>query len=327
MLGPESLFSPRQWLHPGTLLDQAPLLLAVLSANTILSLIVTIGVAGIRAKFLPAERPRIPIRLMLLGMLLPGFGPVLIALIGILSPLLGHHQLWIRGRRATPPPFAPEIPVYAAHFGAAGASIRLRHGGDDPESVRALLAIERHKSTYDVALLREAMGASSETLRLLAYSSLDRRESTIQQLIYRLDSALASATGTQAAMLHRELAGLHLELIYQGLSRETLATHHLEQASHHLVSARPFYSADSRLALIESQLALHQGNSTRAMEALARADRAGAAAARVIAYRAEIAWKAHDYAEVKRQLASNPLLACLPKIGPVIQRWRKSCQL
>lgn len=323
MYGPESLLQIGNLTRAGSLQTEITPLLVIFLTNMVIAITSALLVVGVRASDLSQKRSKLLFLFSALGSLVPGIGPILIILLGLAIPVFGAKKRDVPASIAKLPPFAPEIPVRPAHFGAGGASMRLRHSSGGKESkIQALLAIERHQSSEDVNLIREVMNASDDSIRLLAYTSLDRRETTIQKLIHRVRSALdETSEASQIAILRRELADLHLELVYQGLTRQSLAEHHLEEAKRYIDAARPSLHTDPRLAIIEFKLYRFLGDITQSSAALAKAEQVGAAPARVLAYRAEISWERREYSAVRGLLKSEPLLKIFPKIGPVAYFW------
>lgn len=322
----EALASSAFWLGRGSN-GHIEIVLLMLALNAAFSLAATAGALAVTPSLRQRKRRGILLVFALFGTVIPGFGLLLPLLMLLALPRLGNKYARMRPRLSTPPPFAPEIRVKAARFGVAGASERLRQPAgritNTDTAMHALLAIERHHGAQDVSLLRATMRHRDEHLRLLAYNSLDRRETTINHTIQRLHETLKNSSQATAPHLHKELAILYFELIYQGLAHEGLVHHRLKQCQHHIDRAQKSLTDDPRLLTLAARLRLRQNDYSGARSLFEKAEVAGALNSRIAAYQAELAWQRRDYTTMRRLLGSDFLLGKLPTIGPVAQRWQR----
>ena len=316
------LASPGVWFEPGV--DAAPLVLALLGLNAVFSLLFSLLIV----RLLPAKLRRRPIRNALaiaaMGALLPLLGPMLLLVIGIVFPWLEKGRSPLRPEHLSKADFAEEVRPHSARFGAGGAWARLQ-GRDGVEGTRALLAIEHRRSALSTHLLTQSLSHEDETVRLLAYNLLERRERAIVAQLSALESRL-DALPDAKRWLAMEAAALHLEFIYLEPVQGSLRQTHIEAAKRLLEDAgppdvsMPWYP---RWRLLRGRVEWLAGDADAAAREFEQALTAGCAPVRALPWLLEQAWQARDYAAFERLLKAHPVHPMIPLIGPVVSLWRK----
>jgi hypothetical protein len=316
-----------RWLQPDSLPAAASMVIGLLLANVLLSTLAAVLTHALLPRRLRGRTALDILALAALGSLLPVLGPLLLLVVGLLYPHLEKDARRPRPKVVRQPAYAAEVRGHASRFGAGGALARLRSAGPESGSgSRALLAIATRRSRETTHLLRGALSHPDETLRLLAHNLLARREEAIIAQMSRLEEHRRTR-GLGAPQTTLDLAELHLEFVYLGIVSGGLRQMHLD-AAQQLIEAMGEPPADAawrgRLLLVRARLnqqrlpAVQEVDVTRDYE-LARA--AGAAPARALPWLLESAWRARDYARLRRLLERNPLYRHIPLIGPVAKIW------
>ncbi len=303
----------------------APLLFALLGANTLLSLLL----ATLTQALLPRRLQLHPVRNVLaitgLGSLLPVLGPLFLLVVGLLFPLLEKAPARRLPQLLPNPSFASEVSAISGHFGAGGALARLR-GMDNRQGARALMAIEHRRNALTTRVISQTLGHPDETLRLLAYNLLERREKAIVAQLGRIDARLDTQP-SDAVRVALEGVELHLEFIYLGIAQGSLRDAHLAAAGQLLerIGEAPQDAAwRPRWLLLRArwlQLRGESGTEADIGNCYRAALAAGAAPARALPWLLEQAWKARDYAAIRQLIGAYPPHPGIPLLGPVAVRW------
>lgn len=239
------------------------------------------------------------------------FVPILGAL-GVLAaifpalylPRLHDPQAW-QAQGVPALPFRPQEQRHSLMFGDGGLQDVLRHASDPERRLAALMATRRMPGRDAVPILKLALRDPADDVRLLAYSMLDQKESRINQRIEAALLQLTSATEQQRGALHTGLARSYWELAYLGLAQGGVLEHVLGQAAEHLTLALQV-AEEPDLHVLGGRIAIEQGELELAREHLQKAEAAGIDAAKLLPFRAEIAFLSGRYAEISGLLAALP---------------------
>lgn len=315
------------WFQPASASSAAPLMLALLLANVLLTTLTAVLIhVNLPRRLRKRTIPNV-FTLIALGSMLPLLGPVLLLLIGLVYPHLEQGSHHPPPKLVRQPTYTAEVRGHVSHFGAGGALARLRTSTPYSQyGSRALLAIATRRSRETTDLLRGALSHPDETLRLLAHNLLARREEAIVAQMSRLETHRRTH-GFSSAQTTLDLAELHLEFVYLGIVSGGLRQMHLEAAQQLIDSiGEPPVEAAWRNRLLLTRARLNQQREPAAHESdVARdyelAREAGAAPARALPWLLERAWRARDYSRLRDLLERNPLYRHIPLIGPVARLW------
>lgn len=319
------------WMHPASAGAAIVSIVSLLLANALFSLLfatITQGLLPVRLRQTAALNV---LALTVFGSLLPGVGPVLLLLLGVICPYLQKGPQPVPPRLLLRPTYASGIQSRFSYFGAGGALVRLRDARPgSPQGSRALLAVETLRNQESISLISDALSHSDETLRLLAHNLLAKREESIVGHMSRLEAQLGRKDHRNQARAMLELAELHLEFLYLGFVTGSLKAMHLDAAQRLLDAlGEPPESVPwhTRFKVLRARLRRQYG--VAGGEALIRQDyeqalSAGAAPARALPWLLEQAWHTRDYARIHELLARHRLYAQIPLIGPVAERWERS---
>jgi hypothetical protein len=253
----------------------------------------------------------------------PLFGGIVV-LVGCAS------AAWFPARTGTaryggvpPPQFVSYLISRVSHGGGARLQARLTNSRvAASERLSALAAIQSMSTRTTGSLLRELLADPIEDVRLVAYGTLDRAENEIMQQIFRTTQMLESASGDgERHAVHRRLAELYFELVYQNLVQDAVYRHTLDQVDHHALAALEADDTDAALWLIRGRVALVKGQPNEAGLYIDRAEALGFPRERLVPWLAESAFVLGDYARVRQLLDSRGSTATLPVLKPVVHYW------
>jgi hypothetical protein len=270
------------------------------------------------------DRPRAALLfLFCVSFFLPAAG-----MIGMLTMAIMARVASVRGTRRRfdlhpDPIYDPRGGEVAAVRASGGVRVQLANTSVPAEArLRALLTVQSMPARMANPLIREMLSDPSEDLRLIAYGILDTREKTINARIHAATLRLAQAGEHERASLHKQLAELYCELIYQGLVHGVLREHAAAQARAHVDRAMAIDSRDAALHGRSGQIALSSRDYRTAELALQRALELGLPESRVLPYLAEVAFRTRRFGEVRSLVRRLARLASTPRIDHVIAYWR-----
>jgi hypothetical protein len=202
-------------------------------------------------------------------------------------------------------PFRPQERGKALMFNDGGLQDVLRHAPDAEKRLTALFATRRMPAREAIPILKLALRDSSDDVRLLAYSMLDKQESEINLRIETALRQLAAAEGAHRIALHDALARWYWELAYLGLAQGSVLEHVLGQAREH--AEQTLGDATYPYAhVLAGRIALEQARLDAATTHFDDAEAAGVGVLTLAPFRAEIAFIEGRYEDVPRQLATLP---------------------
>ncbi|MGN6651870.1 hypothetical protein [Trinickia sp.] len=309
-------------LHAGRFADPLAALLA-------LQAVVAIAEAIAFRRLLPLElrepRRSVLLHLWLGCMLVPCVG-------GLIEVLAATWGKWVPMRRSLRdagvvgrPEFVSYLVSRVAHGGGARVQSRLANTrAATNDRLAALVAIQGLPTHTTGALLRDLLGDPVDDLRLLAYGTLDQAENEIVHKISDSKDALhVAASDDERRALHRRLAELHFELVYQQLAQGDVYQHTLKQADEHAQRAQalPGGERDAALWVLRARLALAQHRPIDAAPLLERANALGFPRERLLPWLAEVAFLQGQHARAAEFVAALAQGAAAPPLKPVVDYW------
>ncbi|MGH8782549.1 tetratricopeptide repeat protein [Paraburkholderia sp.] len=221
------------------------------------------------------------------------------------------------------PEFVTYLVSRVSHGGGARLQARLVNTQvAASDRLSALVAIQSMPTRTTGTLLRDLLADPIEDVRLIAYGTLDRAENEIMQKIFQTSQTLdEAADDAQRHAIHRRLAELYFELVYQNLVQGAVYKHTLEQADRHAQAALATDASDAALWLIRGRLALANSDADAAGQYMDRALALGFPRERLVPWLAEVAFLRGDYPRVGELLASLGNAAALPVLKPVVRYW------
>jgi len=243
---------------------------------------------------------------------------------------------WVLGRLLPAPGRGGGIAAVGLPEFVSGLVARVSHGGGArlraqlsneraplPERLNALAAMQAMPARSASPLLRTLLADNADDVRLLAYGMLDGAEKRLtQQILAELPRLESAATPQARGEIHKRLADLYWELIYQNLVQGDVYRHTAEQAEHHAAAALAADRGNAALWFMRGRLALARRDTDRARDWLTHAESLGFARERVVPLLAEAAYLERDYAEVRALMAAFGSASPLPLLRPVLRYWQ-----
>ncbi|MFX1716140.1 hypothetical protein [Paraburkholderia sp. A1RO-5L] len=315
-------------LHPnaGSVIPAGPLANALL-----LQALAAAAEAIVFRAMLPAAQ-REPGRTALAHLwVLSFFVPCVGGLLEVLASHAGARLAIARQSRALDvvgrPEFVSHLVSRVSHAAGARVQARLanRHGATG-DRLAALVSIQQLPTRTTGELLRNLLADPVDDLRLLAYGMLDQAENEIVNAIFACRDALERA-GTEAEQqtLHRQLAELHFELVYQRLAQGDVYHHAIAEAEKHARCAQTLAHGerDAALYLLLARLALARDRADEAAPLLARARELNFPRERLLPWLAEAAFRQGHHAEATAIVGELARHAGTPALKPVIDYWTR----
>lgn len=220
----------------------------------------------------------------------------------------------------------PQFTTYRNHEGTGfrGGQVRAQlNNVNTPldQRLKALIAVQDTPARATGNMLRDLLADAADDIRLLAYGILDGKEKQITQRILdnrqRLETIAASMDRQDRAeqsRLHKAIAELYWELIYQNLVQGDMQSYSADQVRHHIDAALVARGDDAGLWFLLARLELQQRRVSVAEIALMQAQRTGFARERLLPYIAELRFLQGRHGDVRAlfvELAGRPGIPAL----------------
>jgi hypothetical protein len=223
-----------------------------------------------------------------------------------------------------------ESPRFTTHrhqegTGFRGGQVRAQLGNAQApldQRMKALVALQDTPAHATGELLRKLLADPADDIRLLAYGILDNKEKAVMSRIREAQAALDGARDALDRHAgHKRIAELYFELIYQDLVQGDMRSFAADQVRSHIGAAHRISADDAGLWFMLARLELQARNTDAAQGALARAEAAGFAHARLLPYVAELRFLQGRHEEVRRMFAELQPDAELPAIAAMRRYW------
>ncbi|WP_338364809.1 protein PelE [uncultured Pseudoalteromonas sp.] len=250
--------------------------------------------------------------LFLLLFTLPVFGilGVVFAITFALSKPLKNNNIAIEEHKVPTLPFEARSVSATPIYSMGGLKAILKHASEPNKRLNAVMAARHMSDAQAIPILKLALKDLEDDIRLLAYSTLDGKETKINEKISQYQQAIANTTQQpQLSILQRQQAELYWELSYLGLAQGALKEYVLEKAESLTLTSIKFNPQPASYVFLgRIQLALNKLN--EAQQCLNLATQLGMARRHVLPYKAEVAFGLHNYTDCQRYLEE---LALQPK--------------
>ena len=286
------------------------------------------GLLALLARMLVPQRYREPRLLVLTCFFAANF---FMPLAGLLCFVVGLAvaKLWPRneGSQDFDTTHLPRFTTHRNHEGTGfrGGQVRAQLGNAAaplPQRLKALVAVQDAPARVTGTLLRDLLADPADDIRLLAYGILDNKEKQITQRIVEHRQRLERSTSpAESADLHKRLAELYWELIYQNLVQGDMQAFAVDQVRHHGYQALRQNDSDAGLWFRLARMELNAGRLDAAEHALQQAQLNGFARERLLPYWAEQRFLQKRYAEVRVLFEELAGQAGVPALGQARRYW------
>ncbi|CAM3745038.1 hypothetical protein VA7868_03383 [Vibrio aerogenes CECT 7868] len=260
---------------------------------------------------LPVRYRRFPafafLFLFLFAVSLPVLGMIgcLVAIVaGVHYPLVKKQDV-LEEHLVPALPFEPDQISLTPRYSRGGVAAILKYAKDVDKRLFAVVTTRNMDDREAIPILRQALKDTDDDIRLLAYSSLDKKETAINDDIHALKKQLAgqfitSLTGT--ATCHHQIARKYWELSYLGLSQGALRQYVLEKAAFHAEQSLMYEHAVTTEILL-AKIWLMMSRYEQSQTLFEKIARSGVPLQQTYPYLAEIAFKTGQYQKCQAYLA------------------------
>ncbi|SHO56904.1 tetratricopeptide repeat protein [Vibrio quintilis] len=198
-------------------------------------------------------------------------------------------------------PFEPDQISLTPRYSRGGVAAILKYARDVDKRLFAVVTTRNMEDREAIPILKQALKDTDDDIRLLAYSSLDKKETAINDDIHVLKKQLAgqfisSFTGT--ASCHHQIARKYWELSYLGLAQGALRQYVLEKAAFHAGQSLMYEPAVTTEILL-AKIWLMMGRYEQAQTLFEKAAQSGVPVRQTYPYLAEIAYKTKQYQQCR----------------------------
>lgn len=242
--------------------------------------------------------------LFLLLFTLPVFGilGVVFAITFALSKPLKNDDIDIIEHKVPALPFEARTVSATPIYSIGGLRAILKHASEPNKRLSAVMAARHMSDNQAIPILKLALKDLEDDIRLLAYSTLDSKETKLNEKISDIQHAIERTTQQpKLSHLQRQQAELYWELSYLGLAQGALKKYVLEKAENLTLKSMSFSKMPaSYIFLGRIQLAL--GKFSAAQQSLMTATQLGMARRHVLPFKAEVAFELNNYTDCQRYL-------------------------
>ncbi|MFK7861635.1 MAG: hypothetical protein AB8B64_22665 [Granulosicoccus sp.] len=203
-----------------------------------------------------------------------------------------------------------------------GFTEHLLYSTDDNDIYHKVLASANVRTSLAVDTLKQAMQHRDEKVRLTAYKTLDRKVTTLNKEIQRLEKELATTEDRSTSDRWLQIASNYWELVTLEGAEVVARKQLLSKAASAAIKAVAQLPGNRNAHLVLGRISLAQGDTRRAYVALERAQALGMPGDKVLPYLAECAYLDKDMSRVQRLLAGlDPSIVAYPPLSHVARYW------
>ena len=187
-------------------------------------------------------------------------------------------------------------------YGSAALRGIISFSTNDDQRISAVNAIRFLPNKESIPLLKIALNDLSDDVRLLAYSSLDKIEFSLNEAIESQQKIFAIKPSAKSA---HQIAQYFWELYYLGLADSPLKDHYLVKAREYLIEASDFEDL-AKVHLLLGKVFLAEQSYVNAIISLEKALQGGLLKKQVAPYLAEAAFMMKNYKKVREYIQYLP---------------------
>jgi hypothetical protein len=187
-------------------------------------------------------------------------------------------------------------------YGAAALRGIISFSSNEDQRISAVNSIRYLPNKEGIPLLKIALNDLSDDVRLLAYSSLDKVEFSLNESIESQQKLFSVKPSAKTA---HQIAQYYWELYYLGLADSPLKDHYLVKAREHLIDACELDDLP-KVHLLLGKVFLAEQSYFNAIQSLERALEGGLLIKQVAPYLAEAAFMMKNYKKVREYIKYLP---------------------
>ncbi|TVU74548.1 protein PelE [Pseudoalteromonas distincta] len=278
----------------------------------LLHAIASIFFAIVSYVFIPKKYKTTPYSSLLLMFLLLFTLPVL-GIIGVVVALtfalckpLKNDEIEIEEHKIPELPFEARAISANPTYSIGGLKAILKHANGPNKRLSAVMAARHMSDSQAIPILKLALKDLEDDIRLLAYSTLDGKETKLNEKISLYQQEIAVTTKQpKLSHLQKQLAELYWELSYLGLAQGALRKYVLEKAEALALQSIEHVKTPATFIFL-GRISLALDKYEIAHEYLLKATEFGMARRHVLPYKAEVAFCMNKFDDCKRYLKELP---------------------
>ena len=278
----------------------------------LLHAIASIFFAIVSYVFIPKKYKTTPYSSLLLMFLLLFTLPVL-GIIGVVVALtfalckpLKNDEIEIEEHKIPELPFEARVISANPTYSIGGLKAILKHANEPNKRLSAVMAARHMSDSQAIPILKLALKDLEDDIRLLAYSTLDGKETKLNEKISLYQQEIAVTTKQpKLSHLQKQLAELYWELSYLGLAQGALRKYVLEKAEVLALQSVEHVKTPATFIFL-GRISLALDKYEIAHEYLLKATEFGMARRHVLPYKAEVAFCMNKFDDCKRYLKELP---------------------
>ena len=298
----------------------------LLGLHVIVSLLAAICISSLLKTLVPGPRTPFVFMIFLFSLFIPFLGAAgswLAITFGSIMARYTHkeNEFWQFTSNADLPFTAP-IDRPLPQLDSRGFVEQLTFDSDTETLYNKVVASRHIRDSQSGPILKSAIGHSNERIRLVAYQMFDKKVSSLNKEIQRLENQSKSASGLAKSNIHLQAANNYWELLTLEGDEPVARAQLLESAAEHTQNAIEAQPLNVNAHFLHGQIALKQEDISRATTAFEQAEKLGMSKDKVIPYLAETAFMARDFTRLRKMLSDlNPAFKSYPPLSNVIEYW------
>ncbi len=220
-------------------------------------------------------------------------------------------------------PYTAPINRLHSKLDSRGIIEQLMFDQETDEVYKKVLSSRNIRNSESADILKSAVAHPNERIRLTAFQSMDKKVSSLNREIQRLEKEAGRSHGREnRSGIHLQISTNYLELLTLEDDEPVARAQLLDKAAAASLQAITMTPKNPNAHFLFGRVSLHQGENARAITAFNQAIRFGLSEDKVRPYQAEAAFKARDFDQVKESLASiDRAFTAYPPLRQVAEFW------
>jgi len=298
----------------------------VLGVHLLASLLAAVCISALLQNLIPGRRVYLVAFLFLMSALVPFLGAAGSWLSMAFGAIMAKHRhkenVFWQFTSNTDLPFAAPIDREHPRLDGRGFIEQLAFDSDTETLYNKVVASRHIRDSQSAPILKSAVGHSNERIRLVAYQMLDKKVNTLNKEIQRLEGEAKRASGLGKSNIHLQIANNYWELLTLEGDEKVARQQLLESAAGHTLSAIELQPGSINANFLLGQIAMKQGDLSKATTAFEQAERLGMSKDKVVPYLAEAAFIKRDFKKLREILSGlDPAFRAYPPLSTVAEFW------
>lgn len=298
----------------------------LLVVHVVVSFVAALCISALMKNLIPGRRTLLILMLFLMGVFVPFLGAAGSWLSMTFGAIMAQHRhkenvFWQFTDNADLP-FAAPIGRPVPKLDSRGFIEQLSFDSDAETLYNKVVASRHIRDSQSGPILKSAVTNKNERIRLVAYQMLDKKVSSLNKEIQRLEAEAQRSSGLAKSNIHLQITNNYWELLTlegdEPIAREQL----LAKAEEHTTQAIQLQPTNINAHFLLGQISLKQGFTMKAADSFEQAQKHGMSKDKVSPYIAEAAFAERDFKKLRQVLANlDPAFSSYPPFSKVVEFW------